>query len=221
MDIRIQLLRYKKVSSTSASQTSANLEVTLGDSDCPTESQDVRLASPSLVTFFLAATEASGAVPGHNKPVEDPTPPSTARLATGTLLVIAAVSAVTISLSWLDWPFRQADIRNRQGMPKNGSGNARHYKNAVARPNVASDSFAGGVIHPHGSTAGGGTPNVASPPERYALDDDIDSRESFAEVHDMDTTLLADGLDTRSPRGTVLMSGLNTPRHGTKTPLKS
>ncbi|KAH6937801.1 hypothetical protein HPB50_004163 [Hyalomma asiaticum] len=126
------------------SRPPANMQVTLDGSTGALESGNVRLASlgANLVTFSLVNTGLTEGVPAP-KPLEEPTPPSTARIALGTLLVIAVVSAVTFTLGWLDWPFVPGDLFGRHSLSRNGSADARRHGESVVRAAMADNHTAG------------------------------------------------------------------------------
>ncbi|KAL1422296.1 hypothetical protein MTO96_022172 [Rhipicephalus appendiculatus] len=96
------------------------------------ESHNIHLASmnANLVTFSLANTGMleEGLSP---KPVEESTPPSRARIALGTLLVIDVMPTAALTLGWLDLPFLSRD--GRQSPSRNGSAYARRYGEIVIR----------------------------------------------------------------------------------------
>ncbi|KAL3224848.1 hypothetical protein MRX96_026235 [Rhipicephalus microplus] len=77
----------------------AKPQETLDCSAATSVSYNVNLASlgSNVVTFSLGSAELREGAPTP-KPVEEPTPPSTKRIALGTLLVIAVVSATTLTL---------------------------------------------------------------------------------------------------------------------------
>ncbi|KAL3224861.1 hypothetical protein MRX96_026248 [Rhipicephalus microplus] len=69
-------------------------------------------------------------------------PPSTKRIALGTLLVIVVVSAVTLALGWLDWPFLPGNSYGHQRLSKISSTDAhRHGQAGVPAAAVGNDTI--------------------------------------------------------------------------------
>ncbi|KAL3224855.1 hypothetical protein MRX96_026242 [Rhipicephalus microplus] len=118
-------------------------------------SYNVNLASlgSNVVTFSLGSAELREGIPTP-KPVEEPTPPSTKRIALGTLLVIVVVSATTLTLGWLDWPFLPGNSYAHQRLSKSSSTDAhRHGQAAVPAAAVVNDTIVETPVRPSAAKA--------------------------------------------------------------------
>ncbi|KAL1422300.1 hypothetical protein MTO96_022176 [Rhipicephalus appendiculatus] len=80
-------------------------------------------------------------------PADEPMAPSTTRITLGTLLVIAVVTAVTLTLGWLDWPFAPGDSHGDKGLSSNSSADA-HRRGEVVRGAAADNDTIDGGLEP-------------------------------------------------------------------------
>ncbi|KAL1422305.1 hypothetical protein MTO96_022181 [Rhipicephalus appendiculatus] len=126
------------------------------------------------------------------KSAEEPTPPLTTRIALGTLLVIAVVSAVTLTLGWLDWPFLPGDSYGHQGLSRNGSTDAhRHGRVVVRAALVDNDTIDEGLV-PASPAKSGTIAGSTIVPHVRTLDDALDDTSSFSAEDDSEAEVTLD-----------------------------
>ncbi|KAL1422303.1 hypothetical protein MTO96_022179 [Rhipicephalus appendiculatus] len=172
----------------SASRPPAIAQVTLDCSAGASDSDNVHLASlgANLVTFSLMNTGVpeKGLAP---KPIEESTPPSTAKIALWTLLVIAVMSATAVTLGWLDLPFLSRD--GRRGPSRNGSADARRHGEIVIRAAmVDNDTIDEGLDRtPTGNARTMARSTIV--PDVRTLGDEFNNTTSFSSENNSDVTV--------------------------------
>ncbi|KAK8767277.1 hypothetical protein V5799_005936 [Amblyomma americanum] len=100
----------KKPRATSAPLIPRDPPLTFEQSGWNPESSQINLPdlASNLVTFTLLPTDLDDPA-RQRRGVEEPSPPSCSRLVLVTCLLIGVLSAVTVTLNWLDWPFLPED----------------------------------------------------------------------------------------------------------------
>ncbi|KAL1422317.1 hypothetical protein MTO96_022193 [Rhipicephalus appendiculatus] len=88
--------------------------LTLEQDNWSSESSEVRLPdlATNLVTFSIVPDDLEGHANQRGDVEEDPGAPSSTRLILVACLAITTLSAVTVTLNYLDWPFLPEDVEN-------------------------------------------------------------------------------------------------------------